>query len=276
MQGPRGAQDHLGRRPERRLRSRRATASELEAAARAARQGRAQPGRRRQRPWPSAKTQVEAEYYVPAPRPGADGAAGRASCGSRTGSARPGPAPRRRRRPTTGSPKRLELPADKVTVNVTLLGGGFGRKSKPDLRARGGALQPGDGRRAGQADLDPRGRPPPRLTTTPSRSSGWRPGSMPSGMPVAWLHRIGGADDRLDLRARPEARSCRSSSAWGWSTRRSPSPTSGSRTRQRQAHVRIGWFRSVSNIPHAFAHPVLRRPNWRMPPDATRRTTCSS
>src|SRR5258708_12298138 len=28
--------------------------------------------------------------------------------------------------------KRLGLPVDRVTVNVTLLGGGFGRKSKPD------------------------------------------------------------------------------------------------------------------------------------------------
>ena len=29
--------------------------------------------------------------------------------------------------------KRLDLPPEKVTVNVTLLGGGFGRKSKPDF-----------------------------------------------------------------------------------------------------------------------------------------------
>ena len=29
--------------------------------------------------------------------------------------------------------KQLNLPADKVTVNVTLLGGGFGRKSKADF-----------------------------------------------------------------------------------------------------------------------------------------------
>ena len=41
------------------------------------------------------------------------------------------------------------------------------------------------------------------------------------------------------------------------------------------AHVRIGWFRSVSNIPHAFAMQSFVASS-RTPPAATRRTTCSS
>ena len=31
------------------------------------------------------------------------------------------------------SPNTLALPPENVTVNVTLLGGGFGRRSKPDF-----------------------------------------------------------------------------------------------------------------------------------------------
>jgi isoquinoline 1-oxidoreductase beta subunit len=42
--------------------------------------------------------------------------------------------------------KRLGMSPDDVTVNVTLLGGGFGRKSKPDYDRRGGGALQGDGR----------------------------------------------------------------------------------------------------------------------------------
>jgi isoquinoline 1-oxidoreductase beta subunit len=36
--------------------------------------------------------------------------------------------------------KRLGIPAENVTVHVTLLGGGFGRKSKPDFFVEAGLL----------------------------------------------------------------------------------------------------------------------------------------
>ena len=51
----------------------------------------------------------------------------------RTGAARSGPAPRTRWAPARRWPRRLGLPVEKVTLHVTLLGGGFGRKSKPDF-----------------------------------------------------------------------------------------------------------------------------------------------
>ncbi len=41
--------------------------------------------------------------------------------------------------------QRMELPEEDVTVNVTLLGGGFGRKSQARLRAGGRDPQPRDG-----------------------------------------------------------------------------------------------------------------------------------
>ena len=42
-----------------------------------------------------------------------------------------------------------------------------------------------------------------------------------------------------------------------------------------EAHVRIGWLRSVANNYHAFA--VQSSPtNWRMPPDAIRSIICST
>ena len=41
------------------------------------------------------------------------------------------------------------------------------------------------------------------------------------------------------------------------------------------AHTRVGWFRSVSNIPDAFAIQVSWR-SWRRPWDAIPRTICWS
>ena len=46
--------------------------------------------------------------------------------------------------------KQLGLTVEEVTVNVTLLGGAFGRKSKPGLRGRSGGAVEGGGRPASQ------------------------------------------------------------------------------------------------------------------------------
>ena len=56
----------------------------------------------------------------------------------------------------------LGLKKEQVTVHVSLLGGGFGRKSKGRLRGRGGGPEQA-ARQAGEGGLDPGGRHPLRL-----------------------------------------------------------------------------------------------------------------
>src|SRR4029453_18332810 len=85
--------------------------------------------------------------------------------------------------------KRLGIPVENVTVNVTLLGGGFGRKSKPDFVVEAGMLSQamGDGT-------------PVRVTWTREDDithdyfhavsmERVEAGLDESGKPVAWLHR---------------------------------------------------------------------------------------
>jgi isoquinoline 1-oxidoreductase beta subunit len=144
----------------------------------------------------------------------------------------------------------LGIDPSEVTVNVTLLGGGFGRKSKPDYAAEAAFLA----RAAGapvkvtwtreddiahdyyhavcaqhlEAALDHAGGvqawlhrtafPSIRATFTPDRLYG-APGELGQGV----------VDMPYDI---PNVR-CENGPA--------------------QAHVRIGWYRSVYNIPHAFA-----------------------
>ena len=147
--------------------------------------------------------------------------------------------------------KALKLPDDKVKVNVTLLGGGFGRKSKPDYvveaalcsQAVGGA--------------------PVKLAWTREDDlhhgffhtisvEHLEAGLDEKGMPVAWLHRsvaptigsIFAPDPKHELPFE-----------LGMGLVNTPFniPNLRLENPEAAAHVRIGWFRSVSNIPHAFA-----------------------
>ena len=118
------------------------------------------------------------------------------------------------------------------------------------LRHRSGAAVQGGGR-AGQGHLEPRGRHPARLF--PYGVGGadrCRAGSGRQGGGLAPSQR--GADHPVDLRAGPEARGGLRA---GHGARRQPlrHRQSALRDRRGEAHTRIGWFRSVSNIPHAFA-----------------------
>ena len=72
------------------------------------------------------------------------------------------------------------------------------------------------------------------------------------GKVVAWLHRSVGADDRLDLRARPEDLA---PFELGMGLINVPFQIPNVRIENPEAtaHTRIGWLRSVNNIPHAFA-----------------------
>ena len=186
-QGPRGAEDHLGRRPERLLLLR-----HLPGAARGggaqARQGGAQRGRRRRgaMPAPRSKSRRSTTSRISrTPR----WSRRRRRCASSTAAARSGPACRRRRPRATRIAKRLGLPEDKVTVHVTLLGGGFGRKSKPDFVDRGGAS-------VARRWTARRSRSPGRARTTSSNGyyhtvsvERLEAGLDAGGKPVAWLHR---------------------------------------------------------------------------------------
>ncbi|WP_407522297.1 xanthine dehydrogenase family protein molybdopterin-binding subunit [Methylobacterium oryzisoli] len=147
--------------------------------------------------------------------------------------------------------KRLGVGADTVTVHVTLLGGGFGRKSKPDYVVEAALCSKAmDGA-------------PVKLTWTREDDlhHGYyhtvsverlEAGLDAKGMPVAWLHRsvaptIGsifaaGADHEIPI----ELGMGLVNTPFAIPNLRMENPSA-------PAHVRIGWFRSVSNIPHAFA-----------------------
>ena len=147
--------------------------------------------------------------------------------------------------------QRLGIPEDRVTVNVTLLGGGFGRKSKPDFVIEAGLCSKAmDGA-------------PVKVTWTREDDlhHGFyhtvsveriEAGLDASGKPVAWLHRsaaptigsIFAADMKHELPFE-----------LGMGLVNTPFaiPNIRAENPEAQAHARIGWFRAVSNIPHAFA-----------------------
>jgi isoquinoline 1-oxidoreductase beta subunit len=147
--------------------------------------------------------------------------------------------------------KRFGLPAEKVLVQSLLLGGGFGRKSKPDFGTEAAILSRAmDGR-------------PVKLvftreddiqngyfhTTSAERIEA---GLDAKGMPVAWLHRTVAPTiaSIFTAGAKNEA-----PFELGMGAVDVPFAIPNLRVENPEAlaHTRIGWFRSVSNIPHAFA-----------------------
>jgi isoquinoline 1-oxidoreductase subunit beta len=138
-----------------------------------------------------------------------------------------------------------------VTVHVTLLGGGFGRKSKPDFAVEAAAVSSAmDGK-------------PVKLTWTREDDlmhtyfhtvsvERLEAGVDAEGKPVAWLHRsvaptifstfVEGAKNEHALEL-------------GMGVINVPFAIPNVRIENPEAaaHTRIGWFRAVSNIPHAFA-----------------------
>jgi isoquinoline 1-oxidoreductase beta subunit len=145
--------------------------------------------------------------------------------------------------------KALGLPRGAVTVHTTLLGGGFGRKSKPDFVLEAALLS----REVGA---------PVKVVWT--REDEIRHGYYhtvaaqhleaaldESGRPTAWLQRsafpsiqstFGNADHPADWEI-----------AMGMTDLPYAIPNVRLESGDAPPHVRIGWFRSVCNIPHAFA-----------------------
>jgi isoquinoline 1-oxidoreductase beta subunit len=144
----------------------------------------------------------------------------------------------------------LGLDAEQVHVNVTLLGGGFGRKSKPDFIVEAALLS----RAAGA---------PVKLQWT--REDEIRHGFYHAvsaqkleaalgedGMPVAWRHRT--AFPSISSTFAPGVTGP-SDGELGLGAFSVPFDVPNLRLEacDAPAHVRIGWLRSVSNIHHAFA-----------------------
>ncbi|MCO5120943.1 MAG: molybdopterin-dependent oxidoreductase [Burkholderiaceae bacterium] len=147
---------------------------------------------------------------------------------------------------------RLKLEPENVKVNVLLLGGGFGRKSKPDFVDEAAVV----------AQAMPEGTPVKLVWT---REDDIRHGYLHTvsierleavigavGQVQSWLHRS----------AAPTIASLFSEGARGQQIFESAMsainmpyriPNVRVETAEVEAHARIGWFRSVANIPHAFA-----------------------
>ncbi len=147
--------------------------------------------------------------------------------------------------------KRFNVPIDKVTVNNLLLGGGFGRKSKPDFASEAAICSHAMGGR------------PVKLTFTREDDlqhsffhtvsvERLEAGLDANGKAVAWLHRTvaptiaaifeSGASHEMPLELAMGA----VDNPFAVANFRVENPEAA-------AHTRVGWFRSVSNIPHAFA-----------------------
>lgn len=146
--------------------------------------------------------------------------------------------------------KALGLTVEQVTVHVTLLGGGFGRKSKPDFIIEAALLS----REVGA---------PVKVQWTREddirhdyyhtvAAQHLEAGLDAGGKPVAWLHRT--AFPAIGSTFAPNTNYA-APFELGMGVTDLPFDIPNLRTENCEAppHVRIGWFRSVLNIPQAFA-----------------------
>lgn len=151
----------------------------------------------------------------------------------------------------TNLSKHFNLPVDKITVHALLLGGGFGRKSKPDFVMEAAILSRAmDGR-------------PVKVTFTREddlQHSFFHTVSVErieagvdgAGKATAWLHRTV-APTILSIFAPDPGHEAPFELAMGAVDNPFAIPNFRVENPEAKAHTRIGWFRSVSNIPHGFA-----------------------
>jgi isoquinoline 1-oxidoreductase beta subunit len=145
----------------------------------------------------------------------------------------------------------LELPPEKVRINVTLLGGGFGRKSKPDYVVE-----------AALTSKALNGRPVKLVWTREDdiKHSYFHTVSYEhleasvtqQGKVNAWLHRTVAPSISSTFSA-GSANQMPIELGMGVVNIPFDIPNIQLENPEAEAHTRIGWFRSVSNIPHAFA-----------------------
>lgn len=146
--------------------------------------------------------------------------------------------------------KALGIDIGQVTVNVTLLGGGFGRKSKPDYVVEAALLAKELGK-------------PVKLTWTREDDlvndyfhavahSHFEAALDKSGKVTGWLHRIAAPSISSTFAPDPKHESA-GELGQGISDMPFAIPNVRIENPEAAAHTRIGWFRSVYNIPHAYA-----------------------
>jgi isoquinoline 1-oxidoreductase beta subunit len=147
--------------------------------------------------------------------------------------------------------QRLGMPMDHVSLNVTLLGGGFGRKSKADFIIEAALLSKAmDGA-------------PVKVTWTREddvRHSYYHTASLErleagldaGGRPLAWRH--SSVAPTIGSTFGPDPKH-QQPFELGMGLVNVPFdiPSIRIENPEAEAHTRIGWYRSVSNIPHAFA-----------------------
>ncbi len=147
--------------------------------------------------------------------------------------------------------KRFNVPIDKVIVHPLLLGGGFGRKSKPDFASEAAICSQAMGGR------------PVKLTFTREDDlqhsffhtvsvERVEAGVDANGKAVAWLHRTV-APSIFALFMPDPKHEAPLELAMGAVDNPFAIPNLRVENPEAAAHTRVGWFRSVSNIPHAFA-----------------------
>ena len=143
----------------------------------------------------------------------------------------------------------LGIKKEDVTCHVTLLGGGFGRKSKPDQVAEAAVLSKQLGKPvkivwSREDDI--------RFDFFHSVAAMYLKAAIGSdGQPTAWLQRtvyppIGSTFDVSATYALDEM-------GLGWNNLPFDIPNHRAENGPADYHVRIGWLRSVANIYHAFA-----------------------
>ena len=144
----------------------------------------------------------------------------------------------------------LGIKKEDVTCHVTLLGGGFGRKSKPDYVAEAAVLS----KKAGTpVKLVWKREDDIKLDYYHTVAAMYLKAAVgPEGLPTAWLHRsafppIGSTYAVNTTYSEPNEMGL------GWTDLPFAIPNHRAENGPGTAHVRIGWLRSVANIYHSFA-----------------------
>lgn len=147
--------------------------------------------------------------------------------------------------------ERLGIPFDNVTFNVTLLGGGFGRKSKPDFIIEAAILAkefPGKAVRVQWTREDDI-----HCSYFHTVSAEYLKASLnKDGLPSGWLHRTV-APSITALFAPGMNHEAAFELGMGFTNMAYAIPNVRLENPEAAIHTRVGWYRSVSNIPHGFA-----------------------